>query len=102
LKVEDVVDVYLEVQNKFIIQKLQDGELIVIGKVDDNGHDRLLNENEIQIARDHIASYLNKNDLLNYAMVNSEYNNILSKRLAYEKEKYNRNISHPFVSIIVV
>jgi hypothetical protein len=49
----------------------------------------LLNENEIQIARDHIASYLNKNDLVNFATINSEYNNILSKRLAYEKEKYN-------------
>ena len=48
---KDVVDVYLEVQHKFIIQKLQNGELIVIGRVDDNGHDRLLNENEIQIAR---------------------------------------------------
>jgi hypothetical protein len=47
----DVVDVYLEVEHKFIIQKLQDGELIVIGIVGDNGHDRLLNENEIQIAR---------------------------------------------------
>jgi hypothetical protein len=48
---KDVVDVYLEVKHKFIIQKLSNGELIVIGKVDDNGHDRLLNENEIQIAR---------------------------------------------------
>jgi len=46
-----VVDVYLEVQHKFIIQKLSNGELIVIGIVDDNGHDRLLNENEKQIAR---------------------------------------------------
>jgi hypothetical protein len=45
---------------------------------------------------DHIASYLNKNDLVNYATVNSEYNNILSKRVAYEKEKYNydRYINH--------
>jgi hypothetical protein len=75
------------------IEKLQDGELIVIGKVDDNGYDRLLNENEIQIAKaeivNHIASYLNKNDLVNFAMVNGEYNNILSKRVAYEREKYN-------------
>jgi len=45
---------------------------------------------------DHIASYLNKNDLVNFATVNSEYNNILSKRVAYEKEKYNydRYINH--------
>jgi len=47
---KNVEDVYLEVEHNFIIQKLQDGELIVIGIVDDNGHDRLLNENEIQIA----------------------------------------------------
>jgi hypothetical protein len=45
---------------------------------------------------DHIASYLNKNDLVNFATANSEYNNILSKRVAYEKEKYNfdRYINH--------
>jgi hypothetical protein len=55
--------------------------------VDDNGHDRLLNEDEKQIARDHIASYLNKRDLVNYAMANSEYNSLLSKRVANEKEK---------------
>jgi len=48
---KDVVDVYLEVQHKFIIQKLQNGELIVIGIVDDNGHDRLLNDKEVDIAK---------------------------------------------------
>jgi hypothetical protein len=48
---KDVVDVYLEVQHKFIIQKLSNGELVVIGKVDDNGHDRLLNDKEVDIAK---------------------------------------------------
>jgi hypothetical protein len=33
------------------IEKLSNDELIVIGIVDDNGRDRLLNENEKQIAR---------------------------------------------------
>jgi hypothetical protein len=33
------------------IKKLSNGELIVIGIVDDNGRDRLLNNDEIQIAK---------------------------------------------------
>jgi len=45
---------------------------------------------------DHIANYLNKSDLVNYAMSNSEYNNLLSKRVAYEKEKmkFDKYINH--------
>jgi len=46
-----VHNVYLEVNQHFIIQKLSSSELLVIG-VSDNGKDRLLNDEEEKIVKE--------------------------------------------------
>jgi len=51
---------------------------------------------------DEIAKYLNKRDLVNFAMTNKQHNEILSKRLEYEKEKYKFDEYHEYNRFILV
>jgi hypothetical protein len=51
---------------------------------------------------DEIAKYLNKRDLVNFAITNKQHNEILSNRLEYEKEKYKFDEYHEYNRFILV